>query len=503
VKKLLRLGLFSLAALAFTVSSIAGVAVPPNSIEEWGAFELSLKGPMDGNPFVDVNVTATFQQGEKIVEVTGFYDGSGIYRIRFMPETCGEWHYRTHSNRAELDNETGSFTVTAPTAGNHGPIHVRDIYHFAYADGTPYWELGTTCYAWIHQTDALQAETLNTLATAPFNKLRMCIFPKWWIYNHTEPQLYPFEGTVPTNWDFTRFNPAFFHHLEKRVLDLQKLGIQADLILFHPYDEGHWGFDRMGAANDDRYLRYVIARLGAYRNVWWSLANEWDYEKTKTVKDWDRFGQIIQTNDVYHHLCSIHNWQKLFDYSQPWITHVSLQNDHPEDAAKYLNQYKKPVILDECRYEGNIPQGWGNITAERMTSMFWVALVNGAYCGHGETYIDANDVLWWSKGGRLHGQSPARLAFFKKIIEAAPADAAPLPLPNARGVEGEYYLLYLGDRQPAMETVALPSNLQFKADVMDTYAMTVTSLPGEFSGQAEIPLSGKPYMAIRLTRISR
>jgi hypothetical protein len=39
------------------------------------------------------------------------------------------------------------------------------------------------------------------------------------------------------------------------------LGIEADLILWHPYDR--WGFAEMGAANDDRYLRYAIARLGA------------------------------------------------------------------------------------------------------------------------------------------------------------------------------------------------------------------------------------------------
>ena len=34
-----------------------------------------------------------------------------------------------------------------------------------------------------------------------------------------------------------------------------------------------------GAAVDDRYLRYVVARLAAYRNVWWSLANEYDFRK--------------------------------------------------------------------------------------------------------------------------------------------------------------------------------------------------------------------------------
>jgi len=55
---------------------------------------------------------------------------------------------------------------------------------------------------------------------------------------------------------------------------LRDLGIQADLILFHPYD--HWGYALMGAEADERYLRYTVARLAAYRNVWWSVANAWD-----------------------------------------------------------------------------------------------------------------------------------------------------------------------------------------------------------------------------------
>ncbi len=88
----------------------------------------------------------------------------------------------------------------------------------------------------------------------------------------------------------TRFNPAFFRHLEKRVGQLRELGIEADLILFHPYDKGHWGFDRMDAAADDRYLRYVVARLAAYRNVWWSLANEYDFMKDE---DGGRLGPVF------------------------------------------------------------------------------------------------------------------------------------------------------------------------------------------------------------------
>lgn len=35
-----------------------------------------------------------------------------------------------------------------------------------------------------------------------------------------------------------------------------------------------------------RYIKYITARLASFRNVWWSMANEWDYVKAKTVDDW-------------------------------------------------------------------------------------------------------------------------------------------------------------------------------------------------------------------------
>lgn len=243
-------------------------AAEGRTVEQWGVYEIALRGPTNANPFTEVRLSARFTQGDATIEANGFYDGDGVYRIRFMPEKQGEWHYVTASSSAELQGKTGAFTVTKPSPGNHGPVRVANTYHFAYADATPFKELGTTCYAWTHQTRELEEQTLQTLAAAPFNKLRMCVFPKRFTWVENEPLRYPFEGVPTTNWNFTRFNPKFFQHIEQRILDLQKLGIEADLILFHPYDKGHWGFDRMGAAADDRYLRYVVARFAAYRNVW-------------------------------------------------------------------------------------------------------------------------------------------------------------------------------------------------------------------------------------------
>ncbi|MCA9896455.1 MAG: DUF5060 domain-containing protein, partial [Anaerolineae bacterium] len=221
----------------------------------------------------------------RVVDVDGFYDGAGTYRVRFMPDTLGEWHYTTVSNRAELDGQTGAFTCVDPGPDNHGPVGVHDTFHFAYADGTPYLQIGTTCYAWAHQGADLEAQTLATLAHAPFNKLRMCVFPKDYAYNKNEPEHYVYQRQDDGSWDFTRFNPAFFHHFETLLDRLRTLNIEADLILFHPYDR--WGFADMGAENDDRYLRYVVARLAAYRNVWWSMANEFDLMQAKNEADWD------------------------------------------------------------------------------------------------------------------------------------------------------------------------------------------------------------------------
>jgi hypothetical protein len=507
----------------------------PASIEQWGVFEVALDGPTNGNPFLDVKFSARFTQDGSTVEANGFYDGDGIYRVRFMPEKQGEWHYVTESSSAELNGKSGEFTVTKASPENHGPVHVANTYHFAHADGTPYEELGTTCYVWQLQDEALQEQTLKTLASSPFNKIRFCVFPKRYTWNTNEPILYPFASkdnfATTTNWDFTHFNSKYFQHFEQRVADLQKLGIEADIILFHPYDEGHWGFDRMPVEVDDRYLYYVVARLAAYHNVWWSLANEWDFMKEKKESDFVRFGEIVSHDDPYHHLLSIHNGSKIFNHTLPWITHASIQNgsavEEPGRAEMYRDVYRKPVVYDEVKYEGNIESRWGQLSAEELVFRFWNATVAGTYCGHGETYKSDDQILWWSKGGVLKGQSPARLAFLKKVLDDAPAEGIePIDRwqhPEIGGQPGKYYLVYLGKQTPTNWDFQIPKpplgklqsadGMKFTVEVLDTWNMTVTPVEGIFTlkkkdgysfadkDNRSITLPGKPYIAIRIKRV--
>ena len=105
------------------------------------------------------------------------------------------------------------------------------------------------------------------------------------------------------------------------------------------------------------------------------------------MADWDRFFRIVQESDPHQHLRSIHNCRGFYDHGKPWVTHQSIQHDRPERTEEWRQLYGKPVVIDECKYEGDIPYRWGNIPAQELVRKFWEATVRGGYCGHGETYL--------------------------------------------------------------------------------------------------------------------
>ena len=151
---------FSFANAHFLTASFGNLQAAPKSevsmVERWGIYEVTLNGPDTGNPFTEVELTAEFKQSGRTFEPHGFYNGNGVYKIRFMPDEVGEWTYTTKSNTAELNGKTGQFTCVVPSDGNHGPVGVYKDFYLRYADGRPYHQFGTTCYAWAHQGEAME-----------------------------------------------------------------------------------------------------------------------------------------------------------------------------------------------------------------------------------------------------------------------------------------------------------------------------------------------------------
>jgi hypothetical protein len=489
-------------------------AFSQGGIERWRIFEITLKGSTLGNPFTEVQVSAEFSNGRLRKTIRGFYDGNGIYKIRFMPEEIGVWNYVTSSSTNSLQSMKGCFECIAPAGNNHGPVAVKDTFYFSYADGKPHYSFGTTCYAWVHQGDTLAEQTLKTLSRGYFNKMRMCIFPKDYNWNKNEPQFYPFIGKPLTNWDYTRFNPAYFQNIEKRISQLDSLGIEADLIVFHPYDR--WGFSKMDRKTDDLYIKYITTRFAAFKNVWWSMANEYDFMSEKKLEDWDHYIKMFAENDPYNHLRSIHHGAVMYDHTNPLLTHASIQNEETYKAKELRIKYKKPVVFDECRYEGNIPLSWGNLTGEEMVNKFWRGVTNGGFVGHGETYVsespakwphESNDVLWWSKGGVLRGKSPERIKFLKQIMESSPGFLHPVTIFDwwmpfsALCYSDEYYLVYYNMDQPRSVVINLPEKSKYKIEIINAWDMTVSSLDGEYTGSSLVQLPQKPFSALRIKKI--
>ncbi|WP_051204924.1 DUF5605 domain-containing protein [Butyrivibrio sp. VCD2006] len=424
----------------------------------------------------------------------------------------------------------------------HGMIKAVDT-HFEYEDGTIFYPFGTTIYAFAHQTAELIEQTFESLKNSPFNKVRMCVFPKDYTYNKNEPEFYPFKKKEDSSdiWDVDSPCDDFWNHLESIIARLDDMEIQCDLILFHPYDR--WGFSRLSKEDDLKYLQLCIDKLGHLDNIWWSLANEYDLLLSgKSLEHWYEIEEYLASHDNRHHLISNHNCFIPWDTSRPNITHGSYQTKRFPDVAGLVRKFGKPIMVDECCYEGNIPDFWGSISGEEMTARFWQVMVSGAYCTHGETFLDDNDILWWSKGGQLKGTSPARIAFLKEIVKELPGPIMPpkggIPYfselsaderkemekdpvfvsfmsaidnmtpenrhmhfyaehcysghcKNDSAIINYYYL-----RCCAKDTLNLPSDKKYNVEVIDTWNMTREVIAKNVSGKVTIDLPGHPYMAV-------
>jgi len=144
-------------------------------------------------------------------------------------------------------------------------------------------------------------------------------------------------------------------------------------------------------------------------------------------------------------------------------------------------------------------------------------------------------VLWWSKGGQLHGQSVARIAFLRSIFEQAPAltplekldmEFLNLMYPEttaylvgthdggenviAEGgwnhetsgynLEHGYYLFYFGMHQPASRNFNLQDG-NYRIDLIDTWNMTIETVAENATGPTRVELPTRKFMAIRIQKI--
>lgn len=495
-------------------------------------FELVFENLPDGG-----EIRAEFSWGSETKTVPGFYAGDGVYKVRFLPGAAGEYRWKVSG--------VVSAEGTEICEDSDLPGMVKaDGKAFRFENGKLFHPFGTTVYALINQSDELIEQTMQTLSKAPFNKIRMCVFPKDYDFNKNEPAFYAFEKNADGSWEPTRPVYAFWDALDRHIVRLGEMGIQVDLILFHPYDR--WGFDGMGLAKDKQYLSYLLRRLSAYPHIWWSLANEYELTK-RSQEEWDEIEAFVAGNDPYGHLLSCHNIFKIWDANRPLTTHASIQSKDLAKLASWCSRFDTPVMLDECAYEGNLEHYWGCITGQEMTRRFWKAICFGAYCTHGETFYSDDDILWWARGGVLKGQSPERIAFCRRIVESLPGhlegeasvlhkvlplhDADPaaresmlqtmgtdnptwgrllralVESPDAESyaysetaynahIGTDCYLHFYDTRPIGQEHLTLPEDRTYTIQVIDTWNMTIETVAAGVSGSYIVKLPSRENIAV-------
>jgi len=478
---------------------------PQGVVELWDSVEFAFRSPQPyANPFRDATLKATFlhPSGQQFT-VDGFYDGDATWKVRFMPTQLGRWSYTTTSTDSALNGQTGSLDcVPALKPYLHGPL-TAEGFHFRYADGQRPFLVSTrlSCHlAGTHVWDDL----------IPFfqeNRINRVFFMIGGIRGIVK-DLYGNEGE-----DLWSYNVEAFRSIDAFIDALRRAGIIASPYFYY-FDDG---FQRqLTPEQDEAFLRYGMARFGAFANVMPVLANEVELKHTERsdptydprTDEWaNRMGNLLQQLAVFDQPVTIHNpmesyeatnpsfFTRLDNWPYPWAdlmlrqAQVGALGEAPAIAAHVaepvtadwnprafarhndllirLRRFNVPVVNEEPGYEMGGDRSWDGQTSDTMRATLWTAALAGAYTmwGSPATY-ELQDPL----PDMMRSRTPADLKLLATIFDQLPfwemqpsndivnanpvmLDGEPFRTNFALAAPGLYYLVYSLEGGPVELTV--------------------------------------------------
>lgn len=350
---------------------VAAVAAPPalaaTSVERYHWHDFVFPSAPSGNPF-DVELAGEFTgPGGARLRVPGFYDGDGRWIIRFAPTREGEWRLRTVSSLPALDDKTETAILCVPNRhpAIHGGLRVDPghPYHFIYEDGARYFLLGYEA-DWLWGADMLDPQRklmrrlIEQIAARGFNHLLVNVFA-WdttWskgrehAWDWGPAPVFPWEGSNQQP-DHARLNPKFFQIYDAMMSALRDKGIVAHLMLKVYNKLVNW--PKPYSRDEERYLRYVVARYQAYSNVVWDFSKEAHYERDLALQA--RLIGLVRSEDAYHRLLTAHDDDEFY-WTPEFNRLLDFRTDQqhtfwPETIAFDRAARRYPVVNSEFGYE--------------------------------------------------------------------------------------------------------------------------------------------------------
>jgi hypothetical protein len=234
-------------ALCASMPGPVGQAEPVPTIPKWSVYELALTATRTwSNPYLAVDLKAVFTgPGNESIEVAGFWDGGNTFRIRFTPIEEGTWTYATVSDDSGLDGQLGTIECTRPADRAHGFVRDDPQHSRIYDDGTRAGEA----------------------RRAPID---------------------------PTALLGDHLDPAQLRATDRQVQSALTDGQIVEMVPF-----GARGSFEGTDLQDERYLRYIIARYAAYPNVIWCLVPDRSAAAPKPMQFWHISSGIVRDEDPY------------------------------------------------------------------------------------------------------------------------------------------------------------------------------------------------------------
>jgi hypothetical protein len=387
-------------------ATATALPAPPelSSVDQWSLFELSLEAaaPLDERrAYTELQLSAVFTGPDGAERrVAGFWDGGSSYRVRFTPTEAGRWSYSVRASNGDpgLARE-GELEVRPAAARGFLRRDPANPQSFVFDDGTRFFMAGQTYYQLIRNVLAGGSwrEAVDRSAEQGINKIRFLVYG--WYSAPGDPSN-PYPDAEPfLDGDHNRPNIAYWRAMDELVTYLNARGLVADVILFAD-DTRIFG----SPEQDERYLRYILARYAAFPNVIWCLTNEWEYTG-KEKGYWNRMGEIVRAedpwlarNDALRPL-SIHNKTggisggKFSYFDAAWPVHAIVQygtrngrfQNGDEWAAISIAQNRgrgMPVVNDEFGYIGETHPVALTQTTHR--NALWALAASGGYFSLGD-----------------------------------------------------------------------------------------------------------------------
>ena len=390
------------------------ISAQPVNIRTWEVFETSYtSSSLSQNPYVDyigeneeayLNARFSGISGEaegKTITVPGFWDGAGIWKIRFAPPAGGTWKYETLSKDKRLTGKKGELKVTGWTEEEKkdnpvrrgfikvNSLEIRPGRYFTYSDGTPCLLIADTWWDWTNRNIAFESfkKLVDTRAGQGYNIGQLFFAGNGW-------------GSESSLLDSSFLHPdiALILKVEKMIAYANSKGIT---VWIHPWWSRENIKSTIGEENMRRWWRYVIHRLHAY-NVIWVLAGEYNMNNYGgfPLDFWNSLGELVKSEDPYDRIVGAHPTPPMWDggaeapqwstadalHNQVWLDYNQSQCGHarwcneliPEIIREaYSREPAKPVVVTEPWYEFIE----GNPTAMDIRFAAWSAVMSGA-AGH-------------------------------------------------------------------------------------------------------------------------